>query len=203
MATDEDRLAYLACRFPATYSTVHRTLIECQRRCPDFFPTSISDIGAGPGTATLAALDLFLSLKEVNLYERDAKWLEIGKSLINQIDYPSLKTVSWNPTDLAQDNHFNPSDMSVLSYVVGELPVNAMIKLVDRALTSTKEIFVVIEPGTPHGFERIRLIRSYLLEKGLNLVAPCPHQNKCPMEKDFLLLNSLEGQQFIVILKTL
>ena len=184
IASDADRLAYLACRFPATYASVHRVLLECKWRCPTFSPTSMSDIGAGPGTATFAALDIFSSLNETTLYERDTKWLEIGKSLMHQVDYASLKTVSWKQTDLNQDVNFTESDMMIMSYVVGELSPNAMIKLVDKALISTKEIFVVIEPGTPHGFERIKLIRTHLIEKGMNLVAPCPHNRECPMEKN-------------------
>src|SRR5262249_25331226 len=43
-------------------------------------------------------------------------------------------------------------------------------------------LLLVIEPGTPVGFERIRMIRRQLIEWGACMVAPCPHTLRCPME---------------------
>jgi len=183
MTSDTHRMAYLAVRFPATFAVVHRVLSECQQRMPDFAPVNVCDIGAGPGTATWAAIDVFPGIKEVSLYERDSQLVELGKNLMKNALIPVLKNAQWQPKDLILDPTIAKHDLVILSYVVGELPFNAMSKLIDNAWESTSQIIAVIEPGTPHGFERIRMIRDQLLQKNAFLVAPCPHHNACPMEK--------------------
>src|SRR5262249_22582831 len=40
---------------------------------------------------------------------------------------------------------------------------------------------VVIEPGAPDGFARIRGIRAELLDLGARMVAPCPIETSCPI----------------------
>jgi ribosomal protein RSM22 (predicted rRNA methylase) len=39
----------------------------------------------------------------------------------------------------------------------------------------------VIEPGTPAGFARIIRARTTLIDSGFTIVAPCPHESRCPM----------------------
>lgn len=43
---------------------------------------------------------------------------------------------------------------------------------------------IVVEPGSPMGFRLINDTRNWIRAKGsetANIVAPCPHQNKCPL----------------------
>jgi ribosomal protein RSM22 (predicted rRNA methylase) len=40
---------------------------------------------------------------------------------------------------------------------------------------------ILIEPGTPAGFERLRVVRAALIEDGAHLAAPCPHALACPV----------------------
>ena len=44
-----------------------------------------------------------------------------------------------------------------------------------------KQILVIVEPGTPAGFQRILLARKFLLDMGAKLLAPCPHEKPCPL----------------------
>lgn len=183
ITSDEHRLSYLATRMPATYAVVNRVLKDCRLRAPDFLPESLADIGAGPGTASWAALDVFPEIAEAVLYEKDSGWLNIGKRLMSESNQAALNRAIWKEADLIEKISFDPSDLVILSYVIGELEIEAMKSLISSAWNSTNKVLVVIEPGTPHGFERIRIVRDQLIESGAFLLAPCPHQGKCPMEK--------------------
>lgn len=181
MTSDNHRLSYLAVRMPATFAVVKRVLQECKNRVPHFHPQTLCDIGAGPGTATWAALDVFTEITTVTLHEKDAGWLQLGKSLMEQSTQLALKNAAWNETDLIQNHDLGIHDLAVLSYVIGELPLEAMTRLVSQAWQAASQMLVIIEPGTPHGFERIRQVRDQLIRAGAHMVAPCPHQNQCPL----------------------
>lgn len=181
ITSDHHRLAYLAARMPATYAVVHRVLEECRNRRPEFSPGTMCDIGAGPGTATWAALTVCPEIASVTLYEKDPEWLQLGKSLMEQSTQPALKNAKWKETDLAREFTLGAHDLVVLSYVVGELSAEALTAAVSQAWEAATQMLVVIEPGTPHGFERIRSVREQLIRAGGFLVAPCPHQDRCPM----------------------
>lgn len=177
------RLAYLAVRFPATYAVVESVLEELKLRVPMFSPSSIVDYGCGPGTATWAATQSFPSIISATLHERDSALLEIGKELMCRSLNPTLASSSWNVSDLIKLQNFTINDLSILSYVVGELPIDLLPSLISKIWSCTSQVIVVIEPGTPHGFERIRVIRNHLIANDAYLVAPCPHQNQCPMRE--------------------
>lgn len=182
MTSDNHRLAYLAVRMPATFAVVNRVLEEYKLRVPEANPNSVCDIGAGPGTATWAALNVFPMISKATLHEKDTGWLQLGKQLMQQSSSDALKQAHWNASDLAKELDFSSNDLTILSYVVGELSQEAMEKLVQQSWSSSQTL-VVIEPGTPHGFQRIKTIREQLIHMGAFLVAPCPHHHQCPMEK--------------------
>lgn len=184
ITSDHQRLSYLAARMPATFAVVKRVLEECKQRMPHFSPVSLCDLGAGPGTATWAALDVFPQIFQATLYEKDTGWLKLGKELMSESSQQALKSVIWKESNLAQNVNFGFHDLMILSYVVGELSLEAMQNLIVSAWNSSSQMFVVIEPGTPHGFQRIRAIRDQLIQIGAFIVAPCPHHDQCPMEKD-------------------
>src|SRR5436190_1028082 len=58
IASDADVLAYLLARLPATYAAVLAVLREVRARS-DFAPQTLTDIGAGPGTASWAAIEIW------------------------------------------------------------------------------------------------------------------------------------------------
>lgn len=181
MTTETHCLAYLAVRLPATYAVVSKVLQELKERAPQLAPKSMADVGAGPGTATWAAAPLFDTLLQATLLERDGHWIEIGRRLMRQADNPLLKEASWQQTDLKTAPDLPANDLVVLSYVIGELPLDDMEALIGRAWQAASQALVVIEPGTPHGFARIRQVRAQLVALGAHLVAPCPHAHACPM----------------------
>lgn len=181
MSDEMHRLAYLAVRLPATFAVVARVLEEIKKRLPDFSPKSVCDLGAGPGTATWAAIKEFPDIAQAVLYEKDSQWLGIGRRLMEKADEQCLREAVWRQGDISDEFAFEPQDLVVLSYVVGELPVVELCEYISKIWKLTGHVLAIIEPGTLHGFERIRLVRERLIQEGAFMVAPCPHCNTCPM----------------------
>lgn len=76
-----DALAYLVTRFPATYAAAHAALSRTLEAAPLFRPSSLLDIGAGPGTVALAARDIWPLLNAVTLLEPNAIFRDVAKEL--------------------------------------------------------------------------------------------------------------------------
>jgi ribosomal protein RSM22 (predicted rRNA methylase) len=76
-----------------------------------------------------------------------------------------------------------PSDLVLLSYVLGELDEATRDRAVDRAAEATVHpsgLTVIVEPGTPEGYARVLRARDRLLARGGFVTAPCPHDDRCP-----------------------
>jgi ribosomal protein RSM22 (predicted rRNA methylase) len=170
--------SYLITRMPATFAACVEVFHEVAARIPDFSPSTLLDLGAGPGTASWAALDVFSSLEKILLIEREADAIEIGKKLTILCDSPAMRNAQWQQASLQEPFATDAVDMAVLSYVFSE---TSDLKIIDHLLESAVSLVIVIEPGTPKGFERIRLIRQHVVDRGAHLIAPCPHAKGCPM----------------------
>ena len=70
--SEADALAYALARMPATYAAVGASLNALREIRPDFAPTSLLDVGAGPGTATWAAAEAFPSLTSFSLLDANS-----------------------------------------------------------------------------------------------------------------------------------
>lgn len=185
----QEVLAYTAVRLPATYAVVQRCLAELP---PSYTPKSVLDLGAGPGTASLACIERFglnqLSpLESLTLIEADQDARRIGEQLIEEVKiripnfaFDKIKTnyLSQNLTTL---QHTNTADLVIASYVFGELNPSQQEQLLLTGLTLCKDYFLIILPGTPQGFEIINTLRTLALQKGLQIQAPCPHPHPCPL----------------------
>ena len=199
------RLAYLAVRFPATFAANIKVLTELLRlrdiESSNFYPSSkpptiesILDLGAGPGTAALAAWTLFPEATNITLIERDPEMIKIGirlQSHLPKIGSPWI----WQTEDLlefAKSNRHIPNsyatpvkaDLVIASYCLGELPKQSLTELINFTLSSANKFVAFIEPGTPEGFSSINYIRDQLLSSAeWSIVAPCTHSNLCPLNK--------------------
>src|SRR6185295_14429573 len=67
------------------------------------------------------------------------------------------------------------------SYVVGELDERERTELAALAWEKTRDTLVMVEPGTPEGYERIVALRAQLIGVGAHVAAPCPHDRNCPL----------------------
>lgn len=184
IANDEQRAAYIAARLPATYAVIRNTLEEVNERMPGNTIHSLLDLGAGPGSAMWAACAIFPDIKEITLIEKDPHLIAIGKRFAKNSEYPAIQSACWKEQDMEKLDLSSLHDLVTLSYSIGELPSASINKLLAQCFALTKQFLVIIEPGTPAGFARIRSIRAELISLGAHIVAPCPHANACPIKGD-------------------
>ncbi len=181
LQSTQDVSAYLAVRLPATYAAVHQALRQAFAALPDCLPASQLDVGAGPGTAAWAAAATWSSIEACTFVERDAEMIRLGQRLAEHAAADPLRTANWLAADLAHMRELPSHDLVTAAYVVGELSEVAQDRLVGQLWQATEDLLVLVEPGTPAGFARIRRARSQLLASGAHLAAPCPHELACPM----------------------
>lgn len=180
--TGADALAYALARMPATYAAVAASLNALTEINPDFAPTSLLDIGAGPGTATWAASEAFASLETFTLLDANAALRDLAAELVQS--YARLSAMRYNSGDARKLLAAAPeADLVVASYVINELSENERAALADAMWAKTHDTLLVVEPGTPAGYARIIDLRARLIAKGAHVIAPCPHDAACPLTK--------------------
>ncbi|KAF6146018.1 hypothetical protein GIB67_033377 [Kingdonia uniflora] len=207
---DDETVAYVASRMPSVYSACYRVLKEVRRRLPGFAPTSVVDFGSGTGSAMWAIREVWPhSLKKINFVEPSKSMQRACQSLFQgQKDLPlihsydSIQALSKNLQKSDREH-----DLVIASYVLGEVPsLKDRITVVRQLWDLTRDVLVLVEPGTPQGFNIISRMRSYILwmEKrkcrkfdaldhtckdlvstkcGAFVVAPCAHDGACPLAK--------------------
>jgi ribosomal protein RSM22 (predicted rRNA methylase) len=178
--SDRDALAYLAVRLPATYAAVRASFDAVAEIRPDFAPRTALDIGAGPGTALWAASECWPGLTDAVLVEASPKFRAYGERLAAGLD---IQHITWRVADAAGDAvDDGPRDLVSLAYVLNELAPAVRHSLLQRLWTQTADALVIVEPGTPAGWQRILAARSQLIEAGAHVIAPCPHAQACPLQ---------------------
>ncbi|MBE8521703.1 rRNA methyltransferase [Amycolatopsis sp. H6(2020)] len=180
LSSEADVAAYAGYRMPATYAAVHAVLAEAALRAPGFEPRTQIDVGGGTGAAVWAAADVWPSLAECTVLEQVAGAIGLGKRLAAGSGRAAVRGTEWRRGFVDPASPAPDADLVTLSYVLGELP-DATRPDVVRWLAAKAGAVALIEPGTPAGYERIRAARAELIELGLHVVAPCPHDAACPI----------------------
>jgi ribosomal protein RSM22 (predicted rRNA methylase) len=179
LATPSAALAYVATRMPATFAAAHRALSETALAQPDLAPASLLDVGAGPGTLLWATQAVWPHLQSAELIEPSPAIRAIGEQLTGAID--PLK-VAWRPGDARQAlASAAPADLVTAGYVLNELKPEDRAPVIDRLWSLTRQVLVVVEPGTSAGWRRILQVRAQVLASGGRILAPCPHAQDCPL----------------------
>jgi ribosomal protein RSM22 (predicted rRNA methylase) len=180
IADNRDALAYALARMPATYAAVSACLTALGEARPDFQPASMLDAGAGPGTAAWAAASAFPSLSDIVLLDANATLMDLAKTLM--ADNERLADAGFR-IGLASQLLANApgADLVVASYLIGELSERERAELASLLWERTRDTLLVVEPGTPAGYARIIALRVQLIADGAHVLAPCPHDNTCPL----------------------
>lgn len=178
--TEDDALAYALARMPATYAALSACLNAIAEARPDFAPASLLDVGAGPGTATWAAAQALSSLREFTLLDSNNSLRDLALEFFRSSS--NLSAINYRPGDAGKLLNDSPStDFVVASYLAGELGKAERANLADAMWSKTRDTMLIVEPGTPAGYGRVAELRALLIAKGAHVVAPCPHDNACPL----------------------
>jgi ribosomal protein RSM22 (predicted rRNA methylase) len=175
-----DALAYALARMPATYAAVIASLNALSEITPHFAPTSLLDVGAGPGTATWAAAEAFSSLQRFTLIDSNSALRALALDLFG--NDARLRDIEYRHGEArAALTHAEPSDLVVASYVIAEISEGERTALAEALWAKTRDTLLIVEPGTPAGYARIIDVRTQLIAAGAHVAAPCPHDRKCPL----------------------
>ncbi|MBM4796474.1 rRNA methyltransferase [Streptomyces sioyaensis] len=170
-----DVAAYAAYRMPATFEAVRAALAAFAARVPDWSPATHLDIGGGTGAATWATAATWDGPRSTVL-----DWAQPALDLGRELAEGVLPDTRWQRRTIGEGLTVPPgTDLVTVSYVLGELRPEDRRAVV--AAAATARAVVLIEPGTPDGYLRIREARTQLTAAGLRIVAPCPHSDTCPI----------------------
>jgi ribosomal protein RSM22 (predicted rRNA methylase) len=129
----------------------------------------------GPGTAIWAAIDTYLPITKAYAIDTSQSMLALAT------DFAEL----YPDTSLTCKRYIDPSirsDLVIASYSLSNLPGPAVFDdTVQRLWAGTDKYLLVVEKGTPDGFELIRKVRDALLKDGGQVIAPCLHNETCPI----------------------
>ncbi|HUI98428.1 MAG TPA: small ribosomal subunit Rsm22 family protein [Xanthobacteraceae bacterium] len=176
----DDALAYALTRLPATYAAAAAALSAVAQARPAFAPRTLLDVGAGPGTAAWAAAKGFPTIADVRLVDDNPALRALARALLAASDHAALRHAAYAAGALAELGGA-PADLVVASYLIGELAPAALARAAEVLWSLAGAMLVVVEPGTPAGFARIRDLRAQLIARGARVAAPCPHDAACPI----------------------
>lgn len=164
------RRAYVCYYLPVNYARVRTVLRELKGFAALPRGARVLDFGAGPGSASLAAVDE-LDRPELTLVDVVDEALDDAAFLLDR------------PFERAAEAPAGPFDLILAANVLSELPDPAPLRrLLDRAL-APDGYFVLIEPATPGPSRRVMAWRDELTAAGYRIAAPCLGAAACPMRR--------------------
>lgn len=176
--SEVEALSYLAARVPATYAATARVMAEIIRQSPDFTPQTILDIGAGPGTASMAASQSFESIQSSHLIEPNRFLSAAGQEFLS----PYIRGAEWQTGQVESASLDRGYDIVTASYVLNEIQENKIKGLIQKLWMACSGMLVIIEPGTPQGASIIQQVRDFAIANGISILAPCPYISACPLK---------------------
>ncbi len=166
---------------PATYKVAVDVLYQVFTIYHPYVALSL-DIGAGLGAATKALDDYYIT-NDLVLYEKEDAMINLAKTLYQDEDIG--KRINYRKFDATKDEiEERDYGLVMASYVLNELKAEERKLLIDKMYNATRDLIIIIEPGTPLGYSIIKEVREELISRGMKVIAPCPHEGECPMKNN-------------------
>lgn len=178
IVTQAQALAYAVARMPATHAACAAVFARIAEVMPGFAPSSLLDVGAGTGAASWAAIGQWPEIHSVTMLDHNPALRTLARKLADAGPLAAAEILSGDIGD-----NKPRSDVVVASYVLAELPEASASATARHLWAAAAQMLVLIEPGTPDGFARIRAARASLIEAGGHVAAPCTHDKVCPMSE--------------------
>ncbi len=179
-----DVAAYAAYRFPATYAAIVAALEALKEQRDALRPRSMLDLGAGLGAGLWAAERVWPDIERLTAVDAQQDMITSGWDLCRTSTHSALRSAKWIHDDVRRAKLSQRHDVVLLAYVLAEMDEADIEGLLDRAWRATAEALVIVEPGTPAGYQRVRSARAYLRSRGGFSIAPCPHDPPCEVPED-------------------
>lgn len=168
----DDAVAYALSRMPATFAAVTAVLLDLSERAPNFAPRTLLDAGAGPGTASWAAREVWSEVAPT-LLDENQHFLDLARAIS-----PDVKALRGDLRELGVEGAF---DLVTCAYALTELEDGMLAEVGRRLWDRTAGALLIVEPGRPRDYQRLMLLRRQLLEAGAEILGPCPHADACPL----------------------
>ncbi len=178
---DIEAAAYAAYRMPATFAAISAALHYTTQRLPDWAPDTLLDVGAGTGSGLWASARQWDSGFRATMIDRADIMIRLGQELASHVGDLRVTGATWHVAELDVLGASATYDLVLASYVTNELAAERRPEAVAALWKAAGELLVIVEPGTPAGFEAVRQAREQLIAAGAHIVAPCPHADVCPM----------------------
>ncbi|HST03148.1 MAG TPA: small ribosomal subunit Rsm22 family protein [Chloroflexia bacterium] len=179
-------VGYAALVLPATYAQLWAAMCATALRAPNFQPTTMLDLGSGPGTALWAAVEHWPDIETADAWEREPASIDLGKRLASASEHPAVNGARWR--QIALTGALPPGtptyDLIVIGHVLNELTPDVRDALVASAWEHCTGLLLIVEPGTSSAFPIVLRAREVLLESGAHTIAPCAHDLPCPLPAD-------------------
>jgi len=170
--------SYAVARMPATFAACGAVFARLVEAMPSFAPQSLLDVGAGTGAASWAAVTQWPGMASVTMLDRNPALAALARPPTAQRGARQ----SSEPREPGTEK--TKADLVVASYVLAELPEDQAASVAFNLWACAELALVVVEPGTPGGFARVRAARAALIEAGAHVAAPCTHDRECPLGGD-------------------
>lgn len=177
VSSDVQATVYSLVRMPATFAAVYSALSSVTDGEGEYL--TMLDAGAGTGAAYFAA-NALLGITSATLVEREKSMISVAKRLC-EAGSLSPEFVKSDLSSFVPDKKY---DLVTASYATNETDDDTRKKLLDKLLSATGKLLLIVEPGTPDAFGLQQEIRKYLTKKGAKLVAPCPRGAKCSLPEN-------------------
>lgn len=179
-----ETMAYLAFEMDGVYACADHALRQLQQQHPDFAPESVLDFGAGPGTASWAAKELYdASLTRYRVVEPSQSMVDAAEVVLE--GFPGL-SVRRGLAEMRRELESGVKyDLIMANYVLSEITSDYERVAVMSALwelLSDKGCLVLVDRGSSWGSHQVRSARQFILDsvaeeegESVKILAPCVH----------------------------
>ncbi|CAM9164822.1 unnamed protein product [Phaeothamnion confervicola] len=188
-----ETFGYVSRRLLPKYVILHRVLDEAREHLPDFSPRSMLDFGSGPGTAVLAAGEVWgpsapaaddasagggsSGLRSVRVVDRSQPMLDAAQAMLSGLESRGV-SVGYGSSLLAEARSSRRSghrfDLVVAANVLSELSTHEARAAAAAVLwdcVAPDGLLVVVDRGDARGSHTVRSARKLVLE-WTDLTAP-------------------------------